>query len=252
MIFDKDYAKYYDMFNRDKDYGKEVRFLDKVFKKYSQVSNVLDIGCGTGIHSEKMVEMGYFVTGIDISEEMIDIAKSKKIKQTNFSVDDMTNFDLDKKFDACTIMFAVIGYLTKNEEIENSLDCVKKHLKKGGLLVFDCWNGLGVMRDLPTSRIKKTHANGIDIKRISYPSMDPLNQKCDVIFDVEISKEGKLMKKFEENHSVRFFFPQELRKYLEDAGFEVLKICKSFEFEENLDETCWNMSIIARLKKDII
>ena len=32
--FEKDYAKYYDLFNQDKDYSQEINFLEEIFKKY--------------------------------------------------------------------------------------------------------------------------------------------------------------------------------------------------------------------------
>ena len=249
MSFKEDYVKYYDLFNESKDYKKEVDFLEKVFKKYSDVKDVLDLGCGTGIHSRHLASRGYMVSGIDISKEMINIAKLKRASNTEFFSGNMTCFSLNKKFDACITMFAVIGYLTKNKQVEAYLNSVKKHLKKNGLLILDCWNGLGVMHDLPKSRIKEVELGNLKIKRTSYPDLDAFNHKCNVKFDVNIFEKGNLIRNYKENHSVRFFFPQELRKYLEDTGFEVLEICKVFELGTKLDETDWNMSVIARLKK---
>lgn len=249
MSFNEEYAKYYNLFYESKGYKKEVDFLEEIFKKYSNVKNVLDLGCGTGIHSKYLASRGYMVSGIDISKEMINIAKLKATPNTEFFVGNMTCFSLDKKFDACITMAAAIGYLTENKQIEDYLNSVKKHLKKNGLLILDCWNGLGVMHDLPKGRIKEVELENLKIKRTSYPDLDAFNHKCNVKFDVDIFEKGNLIKNYEENHSVRFFFPQELRKYLEDTGFEVLEICKVFELGTKPNETDWHMSVIARLKK---
>ena len=48
-----DQARIYDLIHIDKEYGQEVQFLLDVFKFYSQrsLSNILDVGCGTGSHS---------------------------------------------------------------------------------------------------------------------------------------------------------------------------------------------------------
>ena len=61
-------------------------------------------------------------------------------------------------------------------------------------------------------------------------------------------KTGKIITEYEENHTVRFFFPQELKKYLEDAGFELVHICPSFNFDEELTYRHWNMILVGRLK----
>ena len=61
-------------------------------------------------------------------------------------------------------------------------------------------------------------------------------------------KEDGSIYEINEKHKVRFFFPQELRKYLEDSGFEVLGMYKSFELDNKVNEDCWNMVIIAKLK----
>lgn len=249
MNFKKDYAKYYDIFNKEKDYKKETDFLEKVFEKYFKSKNILDLGCGTGIHDRELISRGYNIFGVDISSKMIDIARSKNIKNAKFSIGDMSNFDLDKKFDVCITMFAAIGYLNDNKQIENYIKCVKNHLVKEGLLILDCWNGLGVLRDLPASRLNIFESENIKIERVSYPRLNAIKHVCEVKFKVKIFDRGNLIKEYSEDHSVRFFFPQELKKYLEDAGFEILEICKPFELGTVVDESDWHMSVVAKLKK---
>jgi len=49
-----------------------------------------------------------------------------------------------------------------------------------------------------------------------------------------------------EKHVVRFYFPQEIRYYLENAGFKVLKICPFLDLNGKVDETVWNVTVIAK------
>ena len=105
-----------------------------------------------------------------------------------------------------------------------------------------------MMHELPSVRTKEVDAGEIHIKRTSNPDLEVHRHVSNVRFDVEISKNGELIDKYEEDHAVRFFFPQELKKYLEDAGFEVLDICKLFEPGTTVSVKDWNMSIIARAK----
>lgn len=61
-------------------------------------SSVLDLACGIGKLASKLYKLGYEVCGIDISKDMINIAKSNYPK-IQFDIADMTNFNLDRKFD---------------------------------------------------------------------------------------------------------------------------------------------------------
>lgn len=248
MSFDKKYSKYYDLFNRGKDYSKESDFLEQVFKKYSdrKVGKILDLGCGTGLHDAELSKRGYIVTGIDLSKEMIEIAKEKN-QNINFLVGDMANFNLNRKFDCIICMFSSLGYLTENNQIENFFKSIKKHLNEKGLLIIDCWNGLGAIHDIPSSREKIAEAEGLRIVRKSFPSLDAKNHIVNVKFDVKIFENKNLIDNYQEEHKVRFFFPQELRKYLEDGGFELIHSSPSYNFNERLSEKHWNMVLVGKL-----
>ena len=86
----RSYGKYYDIIYADKDYEKECDFLEEIFRNYSKIipKTILDGGCGTGGHAIPLAERGYEVTGIDLSEEMINIAKEKASK-TGVNIDFM-------------------------------------------------------------------------------------------------------------------------------------------------------------------
>ena len=250
--FDTTYAQYYDYFNQGKEYTKEVDFLETVFKKYNvQNKSILDIGCGTGLHMAELIKRGYQLTGLDLSPEMIELAK-KRNSQAEFHIADMSNFSLYKKYDVIICMFSALGYLTKNEQLESFFQSCKNHLNKDGLLILDVWNGLGVMQELPTRRekIAELTKENLKIIRTSYPTLDVKNHVNHVKFVVKIFEisSGRLITEYEENHTVRFFFPLELKKYLTDAGFELLHLCPSFNFDEELTEKQWNMVLVARLK----
>jgi len=181
------------------------------------------------MHEKDLSNRGYNLLGLDISEEMIDIAKSKNIPNSEFKVGDMSNFNLGKKFDSCISMFSSFVYLRDNKQLETSFKSIKEHLKSGGLFVLDCWNGLGVMRELPSIRTKEATRGNIKIIRKSFPKLQAEKHFVNVKFDVKVYENSDLIDNYEEDHEMRFFFPKELEKYLNDAGFEVLEICKAYE-----------------------
>ena len=140
----KDYADYYDLIYKDKDYRKEVDFIENIFEfeDTHKPKKILEVGCGTGSYTKILLERGYEVTAVDISGNMLEIAGEK---------------------------------------------CACKFIK-------------GDVRDIT------------------------INEK----------------------HVVRFYFPQEIKYYLENAGFEVLKICPFLDLNGPVDENVWNMCVIAR------
>lgn len=248
MAYNKKYAEYYDKFNAGKNYEKEVDFIENVLRKFGvHGKKILDLGCGTGLHEKEFFDRGYEVSGLDLSPEMIEIAK-KRNPSCKFFVGDMSGFELNEKFDAVITMFSAMGYLTENSQIKNFFESAKKHLKEDGLLVLDVWNGLGVMNELPTSREKSADIGNLKITRRSFPDLDSKNHVNNVRFNVNVFENGNLVDDYDENHQVRFFFPQELKKYGEDAGFELLHLCPSYEIDSNLTEKHWNMVLVARLK----
>jgi|ETNmetMinimDraft_2_1059921.scaffolds.fasta_scaffold30194_2 SAM-dependent methyltransferase len=249
MVYDKDYAKYYDLFYKGKDYSEEVDFLKKILDRFGRKPvKILNLGCGTGAHDKDLVNEGYRITGMDLSEEMIAIAKNK-VPDAKFVVGDIANFELNEKFDVIICMFSVLGYLNENKQIKGFFDSCKRHLSDGGLLILDVWNGLGVMRELPTSREKSVEIGELRIVRKSYPDLDPTNHLNKIRFNVKVFDNGELIKDYDEDHKVRFFFPLEIRKYMEDVGFEVKHLCPSFEIDKKLGFE-WNMVVVGELKSN--
>src|SRR4030042_1941738 len=236
MGFDKKYARYYDLFNSGKDYSKECDFLEEIFKRFgNKIQTILDLGCGTGLHDLELSKRGYEITGLDLSNEMIEIAR-EKVPNVRFEVADMSNFNLNEKFDAIICMFSSLGYLIENKQIESFFKSVKNHLKENGLLIIDCWNGLAVMHELPSSREKSADIEELKIIRKSFPNLDPKNHINNVRFNVKIFQNNSLIDEYEEPHKVRFFFPKELEKYMNDEGFGLIQICPSYSLDKEISE----------------
>ena len=240
----EDYAAYYDLIYKDKDYEKEVDFIEDIFGE-SKPKKILEVGCGTGSYTKILVEKGYKVTAVDVSGDMLKIASEKC--DCKFIKGDIRDITLNEKFDTCIAMFAVMGYITENAEIIKALNNIRKHLKPNGIFVFDVWNGLAVLRLLPEQRIKEVENDEIRIIRFAVPNLRAFEQICEVNYKLIIlNKRDNKLKEINEKHVMRFYFPQELKYYLENAGFEVLKICPFLDLNGKVDESVWNMCVIAR------
>jgi SAM-dependent methyltransferase len=239
-------AKYYDMIYKDKDYEREVKFIEEIFKIAKQPKNILELGCGTGNYTRILSKRGYEMTGIDISESMLKIAKEKC--DCNFLNGDIRDFSINKKFDACIAMFAVMGYITENSDVARVLKNVHRHLRTDGLFVFDVWNGLAVLRILPETRVKIVENDDVKVLRIAEPKLISLDHICEVNYKLFIlNKKENVFDEINEKHLVRFYFPQETKYFLEEAGFKVLNICPFLDLNGHVDQTTWNMTIVAKV-----
>ena len=243
----KNYAKYYDFIYQDKDYGREFNFIEEIFKTTKKPKSILEIGCGTGNYTKILLERGYKVTAIDISGEMLEIAREKC--STKFLEGDIRTIKINDKFDCCLAMFAVMGYITKNRDIIKALINIRKHLKPNGVFIFDVWNGLTVMRILPEQRIKKVENDEVKIIRYTIPNLIAFEHICEVNYNLLIlNKKKNTYHEINEKHMMRYYFPQEIIYYLEESGFEVINICPFLNLKGKVDENIWNMCVVAKAK----
>jgi SAM-dependent methyltransferase len=156
------YSRYYNLLYKDKDYKGEAGFIHDLIRKYSpEAKTILDLGCGTGRHDLLLAKKGYAITGVDMSEEMLLIARSQQInsstaQQLNFLHGDICTFRMDKKFNVAISLFHVMSYQTTNEDFYSALKTAKSHLVPSGIFVFDFWYGPAVLTDRPAVRVRKT------------------------------------------------------------------------------------------------
>jgi len=252
-VFKKDYAKIYDSLYKNKDYEDECNFIEAIFSKYSKKSRrVLDLGCGTGGHALVLAKRGYDVVGIDRSTEMLEIAQKRAGQAglpVTFSKGDITALNLREKFDAVISMFAVMSYQTSNDALAAACRTAKKYLIPGGVFLFDCWHGPAVLAEKPAVRIKEIiKDNNERIIRFTNPVLDAINHTVDVKFKVWNIKGDNLLQEVNESHLMRFLFPQEIRYFLEAAGFRDVEFCPFLQLKKTLTEKDWNMMVIARAK----
>lgn len=134
----KKFAKYYDKLYENKNYIKEIRFIDKIVKRDigSKRRYLLDVACGTGNHTLLFKRRGYVTAGIDNSSEMLRIAR-KKNKLIEFIKADMKNFSLKNNFDVIVCLFASINYLKNYNDIKKTLTNFYNQLKNKGTVIFD-------------------------------------------------------------------------------------------------------------------
>ena len=141
-------AEYYDAIyrRRAERVSREIDFVEELFKNEAEreVRRILDLACGTGIPTLELARRGYQVTGLDLHEEMLAVARRKaKGKGLNieFIQGNALEIDFDKEFDAVTMFFSSIMYFD-DSAIQELFNSVNQALKQGGVFIadFPCWD----------------------------------------------------------------------------------------------------------------
>lgn len=245
------YASYYDQLYKDKDYEVEVEYIVNILMNQNISSgSILDLGCGTGAHAEFFAKKGFNVHGVDISEEMIEIASKKDYGQfsdsLNFELGDVKTFQIDKKFDAVLSLFHVISYQTTNEDLLSTFLTASKHLNSEGIFIFDFWYGPAVILDKPVVRVKRFNEDGLNILRIAEPEIHFNSNVVDVNYTIMVSKDSEdKTEVLSEKHSMRYFFLPEMISALKLAGMEYI-LSNSWLSNDPMSEKSWQGLIIAK------
>ena len=250
----KKFAKYYDDVYYDKDYSKECNFIKKILKKNNvSGTRILDLGCGTGGHALLLSKTGFNVTGVDLSKQMITLAKTKAKNSKfppNFVHGDMTNVVLEQKYDICIAMFSSLCYLTNISVLKKALLNIFKHLKKDGILIFDFWNGNAVLHQMPSTKKKIIKNKSLKILRTSSPELNIRHQTCAINYQFSIYQNSKLIDKFSETHTMRYHFMDDLYEYLKESGFSNIDfkptVHKKNSSKNNLLLENWYLYAISR------
>jgi SAM-dependent methyltransferase len=112
--------------------------------------SVLDVCCGTGQLALHFLERGYRVTGLDLSEHMLQYAienASAYVEEgrARFLRTDATQFSLDEQFGLVVSTFDALNHLDGELAFRQCLQSVFAILVDGGILVFDLNTRAGLM-----------------------------------------------------------------------------------------------------------
>jgi len=227
MVFNA-YAAYYDLLYEEKDYQEEAKFVHlQIQQNFRNAKSILDLGCGTGKHAYELAKFGYKVTGVDLSQQMIDIAKENMSDNPNlnFHQGDIRNYKLNQQFDVVISLFHVMSYQVTNKDLKACFITAKDHLTDNGIFLFDAWYGPGVLTDLPVIRIKRLQNEKIQILRIAEPSINPEINVVDVHYEVHVkNNETGLESILNEKHSMRYLFDPEIEFIIESVGLNQLRL----------------------------
>jgi SAM-dependent methyltransferase len=135
-------SPYYHLLYQHRDENEAEQFINTLINHLQPVngSTMLDIACGKGRHSMALAEMGFDVTGIDLSEASISEAKAAESARLHFYQHDMRRGFRINYFDYAFNFFTSFGYFKTRREHDNAIRMMSDSIKLGGKLVIDYLN----------------------------------------------------------------------------------------------------------------
>lgn len=202
----------------------EVDFLKNLFIE-NKVNRIMDCCCGIGRHAARLGEMGFYVTGIDASQNQINTARKKnKNDRVEYIIHDARDFDLpNKNYDAAICMWTTYNYFSKENDIVAFLSTVASHLNNGGLLVLDSKN---IPALEPYRFYHRDSKNGeIDMILLVYKRIMGMIQNSQYFYFINNGSEKMF---YLDEEFVRFYSVKELQK-LNSEIFELINVFGDFD-----------------------
>ena len=224
-VFGEKYAEIYDALNEGKDYQFEVQYCLDAFSRYrgkiGLPNSVLDLACGSGEHLAQMGEIPIRV-GVDVSQEMVDIARRKNTGKIDFVLSDINKLRLDQKFDLVTSLFHVLSYQYRLDSAVQYMRSISHHLEDHGLAIVDFWHRPAWKWDPPGTRERVIEFGNTKAVRTSKGTPDFLTGQVDVDISVNVSSENQSQDVFDEQHFMRAFTIAEVELLANIAGLKVI------------------------------
>jgi 2-polyprenyl-3-methyl-5-hydroxy-6-metoxy-1,4-benzoquinol methylase len=224
----------------------ECDFIEKEIN-HNKSLKIIDIGCGTGRHAIELSKRGYSMTGIDLSESLLEKAR-EKAKQNGLQIDflmhDARSLPFDKQFDVAIMMCEGGFPLMETDEMNfGILKNVSQSLKQRSKFIFTTLNGLFPI----FNSIEEFCASNTDGGNATYHknTFDLMTFRDYNITKVE--DDNGVEKELECNE--RYYIPSEIKWLLNTLGFTKIEIfgatLGAFSREDKLTTNDFEMLVIA-------
>ena len=131
-----EYAQLYHlMYQTFIDYNAEYEFYQEILAEF-RCKSILEVACGTGQLGRRLVDAGYVHQGLDMSAEMLQVAR-EILPRGTFHQQDMRHIQLVDAFDAALITARSVSHLLSNPDVIQTFAGIKNVLHPGGIVAFD-------------------------------------------------------------------------------------------------------------------
>lgn len=217
------FAEVYDTFMDNVPYEQWCAYICDILKSYGiQDGLVLDLGCGTGRMTRLLKAAGYDLIGVDISGEMLEIARDKDDAGILYLQQDMRSFELYGTVAAVVCVCDSINYLLEKEELAQVFALVNNYLDPGGIFIFDMNTKYKYQEVLKDAVICENREHESFIWENYFDEESSVNEYDLTLF---VEQESGLFARYEEFHYQRAYEIQDVEEILKNSGLELLAVC---------------------------
>jgi SAM-dependent methyltransferase len=239
-LYDSFIADYYDESPVVQNRMQDVAFYRDAAREFGDP--VLELGCGTGRITMAVAEAGKRITGLELSERMLERAVRKRAalrvearERVHLVQGDMAKFDLGEKFRLVIIPFRAFQHLLEVRHQMDCLECARKHLKPGGRLILDVFQTDAERmhdpvhhREMLVAEYKSADGREVRItERVAAFHRAEQRNEVEMIFSVV--HPGGRKERLVFAWTLRYFFRYEVEHLLERCGFEAMALYGDFD-----------------------
>lgn len=226
-----------------KSYTADLEFIETHLGENTQL--IIELACGTGRLAIPLAKQGHLVYGVDIDAGMLKYAQHKADTEglvLQLSVQDCTQLNLPIKSNLIYMTGNSFQHFLTNESQDALFTSVKRHLNPKGEFIFDTRNP--ILHELSNVNIfeELIEQNGETTKVISQEVYNHLTQILECT-----STYISLNNEYQDHIKLRYTYPLELKRLLQQHGFELINLYGSWK-KTRFDTNSVSMVVHARLK----
>ncbi|MGX6971261.1 class I SAM-dependent DNA methyltransferase [Vagococcus bubulae] len=200
---------------------------------------ILELACGTGILSVELANLGHQVVGLDLSKEMIELAKERTTPEDDllsFEVGDMLDLNKNEDYDVVTCYSDSLCYMPDEEAVQTVFKEVYRSLKSDGTFLFDVHSIFKIEEEF-SEYSYHYQTDEFAFLWESYPGDVPYSVEHFLTFFVKEDNQDELFKRYDELHEERTYTIETYQTLLTQAGFSEVIVCADFTDNQPEDES---------------
>ena len=224
----------YDLDNRDILHD-DIPFYLAYAKQ--QQGEVLELGCGTGRVALALADEGFKITGLDLSQQMLDVFHAKLTNKPELTDKitlvhgNMADFSFDRRFGMVIAPFRAFQSLTNDQDVDNALACICRHLTDDGIFIANVFNPYPERmteqawcypETIQWERFDEITGNYV-VKKHWGDKIDTENRIIYPHFAFEVTYPNGQTERIVDDLSLKYYFTDQLRAVIEKAGMAIIE-----------------------------
>ena len=222
-------AASYDRLTNDVDYEAVIEFAHKILEREGlRPRTAADLACGTGSTTKILARMGYQVTAVDLSEDMLTEAMDKCAELENlprFVHQSLQQLHLPRGVDMAVCFLDSLDYILDPADCAEAIRRIYRALNPGGIFIFD----VNTPEKLRAMDGQVFLDEDEDVYCVWRGEFDDQTNICSYGMDL-FQRQGDVWVRSFEEHQEYAYSIEELTKYLKDAGFTRIEVYADREF----------------------